>query len=162
MTIAMGEKLPEATLLEMTDAGLAPVSVSELTSGRNVVIFGLPGAYTGTCSTKHLPSFMRVADQLRAKGVDDIVCVSVNDPFVMKAWGEGAGADKAGIRMLADAASELTGALGLRFSRAEAGFYDRSKRYAMYVVDGEVKVLNLEANPGECDISGGETMLAAI
>lgn len=162
MTIATGDRLPEATLLEKTDAGLAPVTVSELTKGRKVVIFGLPGAYTGTCSTRHLPSFIAVADELRAKGVDDIVCVSVNDPHVMKAWGDGAGAETAGIRMLADAGSELTGALGLRFSRPEAGMYDRSKRYAMYVVDGEVQVLNLESSPGECDISGGETMLSAI
>ncbi|MFT3974833.1 MAG: peroxiredoxin [Amaricoccus sp.] len=162
MTIAVGDKLPEATLIEKTDAGLAPVTVGALTKGRKVVIFGLPGAYTGTCSTRHLPSFIGVADKLRAKGVDEIVCVAVNDPFVMGAWGEGAGAGKAGVRMLSDAGSELTGALGLRFTRAEAGLYDRSKRYAMYVEDGVVRVLNLEANPGECDISGGETMLAAI
>jgi glutaredoxin/glutathione-dependent peroxiredoxin len=162
MTIAVGDRLPEATLIEKTDAGVAPVTVGELTKGRKVVIFGLPGAFTGTCSTKHLPSFIGVADKLRAKGVNDIVCVSVNDPHVMKAWGDGAGADMAGIRMLADAGSELTGGLGLRFTRAEAGMYDRSKRYAMFVDDGVVKVLNLEANAGECDISGGETMLDAI
>lgn len=162
MTIEVGDRLPEATLIEKTDAGVAAVGLGELTKGRKVVLFGLPGAFTGTCSTRHLPSFIGVADKLRAKGVDEIVCVSVNDPHVMKAWGDGAGADKAGVRMLADAGSELTGALGLRFSRPEAGMYDRSKRYAMYVVDGEVKVLNLEANPGECDISGGETMLEAI
>ena len=162
MTIEVGEELPEATLIEKSDSGLAQVKVSELTRGRKVVIFGLPGAYTGTCSTRHLPSFIGVADKLRAKGVDDIVCVSVNDPFVMSAWGDGAGAGKAGVRMLSDAGSELTGALGLRFSRPEAGMYDRSKRYAMFVDDGVVKVLNIESSPGECDISGGETMLEAI
>ncbi len=162
MTIATGERLPEATLLEKNGTGVAPVTTGELTKGRRVVIFGLPGAFTGTCSTRHLPSFIAVADKLRAKGVDDIVCVSVNDPHVMKAWGDGAGADKAGIRMLADAGSELTGALGLRFSRPEGGMYDRSKRYAMFVDDGVVRVMNLETSPGECDVSGGETMLAAI
>lgn len=162
MTIEVGDELPEATLIEKSDSGLAQVKVSELTRGRKVVIFGLPGAYTGTCSTRHLPSFIGVADKLRAKGVDDIVCVSVNDPFVMSAWGDGAGAGKAGVRMLSDAGSELTGALGLRFSRPEAGMYDRSKRYAMFVDDGVVKVLNIESSPGECDISGGETMLEAI
>lgn len=162
MTIATGDRLPEATLLEKSDANVAPVGIGALTKGRKVVIFGLPGAFTGTCSTRHLPSFIGVADKLRAKGIDDIVCVSVNDPHVMKAWGDGAGADKAGIRMLSDAGSEFTGALGMRFSRPEAGMYDRSKRYAMMVDDGVVKVLNVEANPGECDLSGGETMLAAI
>lgn len=162
MTISVGDKLPEATLIEKTGESVEPVTVSALTAGRKVVIFGLPGAYTGTCSTRHLPSFIGVADKLRAKGVEDIVCVSVNDPHVMKAWGDGAGADKAGIRMLSDAGSELTGALGLRFSRPEAGLYDRSKRYAMLVEDGVVKILNLEKSPGECELSGGETMLDAI
>lgn len=162
MTIAVGDKLPQATLLEKGEGGIAPVPVADLVNGRKVVIFGLPGAFTGTCSTRHLPSFIGVADKLREKGVDEIVCVSVNDPFVMEAWGKGAGSAEAGIRMLSDASSELTGGLGLRFSRAEAGLIDRSKRYAMFVEDGTVRVLNLEANPGECDISGGETMLAAI
>lgn len=162
MTIAVGERLPEATLIEKTDAGMAPVTVGELTKGRKVVIFGLPGAFTGTCSTRHLPSFIGVAEKLRAKGVADIACVAVNDPFVMEAWGKGAGADKAGIRMLSDAGSELTGALGLRFSRPEAGLIDRSKRYAMLVEDGVVRVLNLEKSPGECELSSGEALLEAI
>lgn len=162
MTIAVGDRLPEATLIEKTEAGVSPVTVGELTRGRKVVIFGLPGAFTGTCSTRHLPSFIGVAEKLRAKGVEDIACVAVNDPFVMAAWGDGAGADEAGVRMLSDAASELTGALGLRFSRPEAGMFDRSKRYAMLVDDGVVRVLNLEKNAGECELSSGEAMLDAI
>lgn len=162
MTIAVGGRLPEATLIEKTETGVAPVAVGELTKGRTVVIFGLPGAYTGTCSTRHLPSFIGVAEKLRAKGIDEIACVAVNDPFVMDAWGKGAGADKAGIRMLSDASAAFTKALGLEFSRPEAGMFDRSKRYAMLVKDGVVDVLNLETSPGECDVSGGETMLDAL
>ncbi len=162
MTISTGDRLPAAELLEKTDDGIAPVSTESLTAGRKVVIFGLPGAFTGVCSTQHLPSFIRVAEDLRGKGVDDIACVAVNDPHVMKAWGEGAGAQAAGVRMLADAASELTKALGLAFTNPKAGMFDRSKRYAMLVDDGVVSVLNLEESPGQCDISGGETMLAAV
>ena len=162
MTIAVGDRLPDATLIEKTEAGIAPVTLGELAKGRKVVIFGLPGAFTGTCSMRHLPSFIGVAETLRAQGVADIACVAVNDPFVMEAWGKGAGAGAAGIRMLSDAGSELTGALGLRFSRPEAGLFDRSKRYAMLVDDGVVTVLNLENNPGECELSSGEALLDAI
>lgn len=162
MTISTGDRLPAATLLEKTDAGVAAVSTEALTAGRKVVLFGLPGAYTGTCSTRHLPSFVGVAAQLRDKGIADIACIAVNDPHVMKAWGETAGAQAAGVRMLSDANSALTKALGLAFSHPASGMFDRSKRYAMLVDDGVVTVLNLEANPGECDISGGETMLAAV
>ena len=132
------------------------------TKGRKVVIFGLPGAYTGTCTSAHVPSFMRTKADFDAKGVDEIICVSVNDPFVMQAWGESTGAAAAGITMLADSASELTKAIGMEFTAPPVGFYDRSKRYAMYVEDGEVKVLQAEASPGECTISAGEAMLDAI
>lgn len=162
MTIAVGDTLPEATFLEKTADGIASVPSDALLKGRRVVLFGLPGAYTGTCSTLHLPSFIRVADRLRDKGIDDIACVSVNDPHVMMAWGDGAGAQAAGIRMLSDPASEFTLALGLAFSNPGAGMFNRSKRYALYAEDGVVKILNLEANPGQCEISGGETMLDAL
>lgn len=162
MTIEVGARVPEATLLENVEAGVAPVSTGELLAGRKVVLFGLPGAYTGTCSTRHVPSFIAVADDLRAKGVDDIVCVSVNDPFVLKAWGESTGATEAGIRMLGDAGSAFTEALGLEFSNPERGLIRRSKRYAMLVDDGVVKVFNIEKNPGECDLSAGQAMLEAI
>ena len=162
MTIATGTKLPAATLLEKTDEGITPVTTEALLSGRKVVLFGLPGAYTGTCSTQHVPSFIRVAEQLRAAGIDDIVCVSVNDPHVMRAWGEATGALGAGIRMLADADGAFTKALGLDFTNAAAGLLGRSKRYALLADDGVVTILNLEPSPGQCDVSGGETMLAAI
>ncbi len=162
MTIATGDKLPEATFLEKTADGIRPVTGADLLAGRRVVLFGLPGAYTGTCSTVHVPSFIRVADKLRAAGIDEIACVSVNDPHVMMAWGEATGADAAGIRMLSDADGAFTRALGLDFSNAAAGLLGRSKRYALLAEDGAVKVLNLEASPGVCDVSGGETMLDAV
>lgn len=162
MTISEGSKLPEATLLKIGEKGPEQVSVSALTAGRKVVIFGLPGAYTGTCTTAHVPSFIRTRAEFAGKGVDAVVCVAVNDPFVMKAWAESTGGAVADIAFLADPASEFTKALGLAFSNPAVGFADRSKRYALYAEDGVVKVLHLEESPGVCEISGGESLLAAI
>ena len=127
-----------------------------------MALFAVPGAYTGVCSTRHVPSFIRVADALRAKGVDEIVCVAVNDPHVMLAWGDATGARAAGIRMLADAGSEFTGALGMAYDNPAAGMFARSRRYAMLVEDGVVRILNVEASPGQCEASAGEALLAAI
>ncbi len=112
MTIAVGDRLPEATFLEKEGDEITPVTVADLFTGRRVVLFGLPGAFTGMCSTQHLPSFIRVADALRAKGVDEIVCVAVNDPHVMLAWGESSGAKAAGIRMMADVQAEFAAGAG--------------------------------------------------
>jgi len=162
MTISVGDKLPEASLLTMGDAGPESVALSDKLAGRKVVIFGLPGAYTGVCTTAHVPSFIRTKADFDAKGVDEIICVSVNDPFVMQAWGEATGATEAGLTFLGDASAEFTKAVGLDFSAPPAGLIDRSIRYAMYVEDGEVKVLQAEDNPGVCDVSGGEALLAAI
>lgn len=162
MTISVGDTLPEATLARMGDNGPEQVALSELTNGRKVVIFGLPGAYTGTCTTAHVPSFIRTRAGFADKGVDEVICLSVNDPFVMGAWGEATGATDAGITMLGDPAAELTKAMGLAFTAPPAGLYDRSKRYAMMVEDGTVKVLHLEESPGVCETSGGEALLAAI
>jgi peroxiredoxin len=162
MTISTGDTLPEATLIQMGDGGPEQVSLRAKAKGRKIVIFGLPGAYTGTCTTAHVPSFMRTKGGFDAKGVDEIICVSVNDPFVMKAWGEATGAAAAGITMLGDAEAALTKAMGLAFSAPAVGLIDRSKRYALYAEDGVVKVLHLEESPGVCEISGGEALLAAI
>ena len=162
MTISEGDSLPEATLARMGDKGPEQVTVSALTRGRKVVIFGLPGAYTGTCTTAHVPSFIRTMDGLKAKGVEGVYCVSVNDPFVMGAWGESTGANAAGIGMLGDPAAELTKAMGLDFTAPPVGLYDRSKRYAMLVEDGKVVKLQVEENPGVCEVSAGEALLAAI
>ncbi|GHC55585.1 peroxiredoxin [Neogemmobacter tilapiae] len=162
MTISVGDKLPGANLLRMGENGPEAVALADRLAGKKVVIFGLPGAYTGTCTTAHVPSFMRNKDKLAAKGVDEVICVSVNDPFVMKAWGESTGATAAGISMLGDADGSFTKAIGLNFDAPPAGLIGRSKRYALMADNGVVKVLNLEESPGVCDISGGEAMLDAI
>ena len=162
MAISVGDSLPEATFVKMGDAGPEEVTVSSLTKGRKVVIFGLPGAFTPTCNSAHVPSFMRTKDDFAAKGVDEIICVSVNDPFVMKAWGEATGASAAGIAMLADAGSAFTGAIGLQFDAPPVGLLARSKRYAMLVDDGVVTLLQQEESPGTCEVSGGEALLAAM
>ena len=162
MTISVGTKLPEATLLHAGEKGVDQVAMADKVKGRKVVIFGLPGAYTGTCTTAHVPSFMRTSEKFRAKGVDEIICVSVNDPFVLKAWGESTGAAAAGIAILGDADAAFTKAIGLDFTAPPAGLIDRSKRYALYAEDGVVKVIQVEDSPGQCTISGGEALLEAI
>ena len=162
MTISAGDTLPEATLIRLGESGPETVSIGELTKGRKVVIFAVPGAYTPTCSSAHVPSFIRTKAQFDAKGVDEIVCVSVNDPFVMKAWGEATGATSAGITMLADADSSFTKAMGLDFTAPPVGLFARSKRYALFADDGVVKTLHEEESPGTCEISGGESLLASI
>lgn len=162
MTLKVGDKLPEATLVGMGAEGPAPVALSEKLSGRKVVIFAVPGAYTGVCSTAHVPSFIRTKGDFDAKGVDEIICISVNDPFVMGAWGESTGATSAGLTMLGDPQSEFTKAVGMDFTAPPAGLIARSKRYAMLVEDGVVTVLNAEENPGMCEVSAGEGLLASI
>lgn len=161
MSISEGDRLPEASLIRLGANGPEQVETAALTQGRKVILFAVPGAFTPTCHSAHVPSFVRTKDQLAAKGVDEIVCVAVNDPFVMKAWGEATGAAAAGITMLADA-GDWTKALGLNFDAPPAGLIGRSKRYAMYVINGKVEKLHLEASPGQCEISGGEALLAEI
>ncbi|MFC2966986.1 peroxiredoxin [Acidimangrovimonas pyrenivorans] len=162
MTISVGDVLPGATLVRMGAEGPEAVDVDVLTRGRKVVIFAVPGAFTGTCTTAHVPSFIRTKPAFDAKGVDEVICVSVNDPFVMGAWGEQTGANDAGITMLGDPQSAFTGAVGMAFDAPPAGLIGRSKRYAMLVEDGVVKVLHVEANPGVCEMSAGEALLEAI
>jgi cytochrome c peroxidase len=161
MTLSPGDRLPAASFLEIGEGGPGAVASDALFAGRKVALFAVPGAYTGVCSAQHVPSFVRVADALRAKGVDEILCVAVNDPFVLKAWGEATGATAAGIRMLADPGSAFTRAIGMDFDNPAVGFHGRSKRYALLAEDGVVRVLNVEASPGQCEISAGETLLAA-
>ena len=162
MTISVGDTLPDANLIRLGAEGPESVSVHALAKGRKIVVFAVPGAYTPTCSSAHVPSFIRTKARFDGKGVDKIICVSVNDPFVMKAWGEATGATGAGISMLADADSAFTKAMGLDFTAPPVGLLARSKRYALYAEDGVVKQLHLEESPGVCDISGGEALLAAI
>ena len=162
MTITKGDKLPNSTLVAMGADGPAQVDLASKLAGRKVVIFAVPGAFTPTCHSAHVPSFVRTKADFDAKGVDEIICVSVNDPFVMKSWGEATGATDAGITMLGDPEAAFTKAIGMDFSAPPAGLIDRSKRYAMVVDDGTVTVFQAEENPGVCEVSGGEALLAAL
>lgn len=159
----MGDKLPEATLSYFDKEGeIQTIKVSELTKGKKVVLLAVPGAFTPTCSQKHLPGFVEKADELKAKGVDTIACVSVNDAFVMRAWGENLNVgDK--VLLLADGLQEFTKALGvtLDLSDKPVGLGVRSRRYALLAEDGVVKVLNLEEG-GAFTVSSAEDILKAL
>ncbi len=162
MTISTGDTLPDATLVRMGESGPEAVDLGATLKGRKVVIFAVPGAFTPTCHSAHVPSFIRTKDEFTAKGVDEIICISVNDPFVMKAWGEATGATAAGISMLSDASTTFTDAIGMAFDAPPAGLIKRSKRYAMLVEDGVVMQFMPEESTGTCEISGGESLLAAL
>ena len=154
MSITVGSRIPEATFTRMGPEGPAPVTTREVFGGKKVVLFSVPGAFTPTCSKKHLPGYIKEADAIKAKGVDTIACMAVNDVFVMDAWAKAAGAgDK--VLMLADGNAELTKKLGLEMDASKHGMGLRSKRFSMIVEDGVVKELNVEA-PGEFNVSSAE------
>jgi glutaredoxin/glutathione-dependent peroxiredoxin len=161
MTISVGGTLPEANLAHFGADGPETVSLHSKLKGRKVIVFALPGAFTGTCSTAHVPSFMRTADKFRAKGIEEIICLSVNDPFVLKAWGEATGATAAGITHLGDADGSFTHALKMEFTAPQLGLIGRSNRYAVVVDNGVITHANID-QPGVCDISTGEALLAAM
>lgn len=161
MTIDIGGKVPELTVKAVTSDGVEDVGAGSIFDGKTVVVFGLPGAFTGTCSETHLPGYLDNRDEILAKGVDDIAVVSVNDHFVVQAWAQQSGGiDK--IRFLADWDAGLTKALGLDIDLSVAGLGVRSKRYSMLVENGAVKSLNVEDNPGEVDVSGAAKMLEQL
>ena len=162
MALGPGDTLPEAKLQKMGADGPEVVDVNAMAAGKKLAIFALPGAFTGTCSTAHVPSFIRTVDDFKAKGCDAVICVSVNDVFVMQEWGKQTGATDAGIDMLADGDSSFTKAMGRDFSAPPVGLMDRSTRYAMIVEDGKITTLQAEENPGVCDVSGGEALLASL
>jgi peroxiredoxin len=160
MTIKAGDRIPAATLKQMTKDGPANVSTTEIFGGQKVLLFSVPGAFTPTCNAKHLPGFVQNFDKLKAKGVDRIVCLAVNDVFVMDAWGKAAGVgDK--IMMLADGNAEFSRALGLELDATGFGMGVRGKRFALYAVDGVVKQLHVEA-PGEFRVSAAEYVLGQL
>ena len=161
MTLTIGDSLPDATLCYWGENGPATVQLSEKLGGRKVVLFALPGAFTGPCSTSHLPSFMRTAEAFKAKGVEEIICLSVNDPFVLGAWAEQTGATAAGITVLGDADGSFTKAIGMDFTAPPIGLIGRSNRYATLVEDGMITAVSID-EPGVCDISTGERFLDAI
>lgn len=162
MSIAVGDRLPEATLYEMTADGPKPVESAAVFGSGTVAIFGVPGAFTPTCHLKHMPSFVANADALRAKGVDAIVCVTVNDPFVAKAWAEATGADKAGIRVLGDATAAFVNALGITFDGSVVGLGTRAMRFSMVAKDGTVTFLASEDAPPAMDATSAEKMLEVL
>ncbi|MGI4731674.1 MAG: peroxiredoxin [Janthinobacterium lividum] len=159
MTISVGEHVPATTLTKVTADGPDQVGSDDFFAGRTVALFAVPGAYTPTCSARHLPSFIDKAGELRAKGVDEIACTSVNDPFVMAAWAKSTGAD--GITMLADGNGDFATALGLTMDGSKFGLGQRSQRYAMLVRDGVVEQLNVE-EPGQYSVSSAEHLLAQM
>lgn len=162
MPIAAGDKLPDETLIYLSDEGPKSISVKELTAGKRVALFGLPGPFTGTCSSAHLPSFIRTRQAFADKGIDDVICVAVTDVFVMKEWAKQTGAEEAGITMLVDGGGEFAKALGLAFSVPAIGFSDRLARFAAIISDGTVETINIEKEAGVCGISAGETLLEAV
>jgi peroxiredoxin len=158
--IKVGDKIPSATLMQMKDGGPKPVTTDQLFAGKKVSLFALPGAFTPTCSAKHLPGFIQKSDALRQKGIDTIACVSVNDAFVMGAWGE---QQKAGdkVMMLADGNGDFTRALGLEMDATKFGMGKRSQRYSMVVDNGVVTQLNVE-QPGAFEVSSADHMIALL
>ena len=160
MTINTGDRLPEAPLMKATSEGPKPVNVSEIFNGKTVALFAVPGAFTPTCSARHLPGFAENLETLKAKGVDTVACVSVNDAFVMGAWAQSQdGADK--ILMLADGNGEFTRAVGLTMDAKGFGMGERSQRYSMLVKDGVVEQLNIEQG-GEFKVSSAEHLLGQL
>ncbi len=164
--IQIGERIPDATLFESTEFGEAcpaspaRIAVQDATKGKRIVIFGLPGAYTPTCSAKHVPGYVAHYDDLRAKNIDEIWCLSVNDGYVMAAWGRELNA-LGKVRMLGDGSADLTKKLGLETDLSESGMGLRSKRFSMLVDDGVVKQVNVEAK-GKFDVSDADTMLKQL
>jgi peroxiredoxin len=161
MAIQVGDRLPAVNLKQLTPEGIKDVSTAELTRGRKVVLFAVPGAFTPTCSEKHLPGFLDQAEAIKAKGVDAIVCVAVNDPFVVSAWEKARNVDGR-VRMLSDGNAEFARALGLDFDGSGFGLGTRSKRYAMIVEDGTVKTLLIEDAPTQAEKSSAAAILALL
>ena len=159
--IKVGDQMPQGTLMTMTKDGPKPLSTDELFKGKTVVLFGLPGAFTPTCSAKHVPSYVQNFDKLRAKGVDAIACMSVNDAFVMGAWGKHQGSDDK-VQMLADGSAEYTKKLGLDLDLSARGMGMRCRRFSVLVKDGKVAQVNVEQNPGELAVSGADTILGQL
>jgi peroxiredoxin len=160
MTISVGAKIPNASLKTMADGKMKDITTEELFAGKKVVLFAVPGAFTPTCSMQHLPGYIAKAGDIKAKGVDTIACLSVNDAFVMDAWGKdrGAGND---VLMLADGNGDFSKAVGLDFDGSGIGFGTRSQRYAMVVEDGVVKALHVD-QPMKFEVSSAEAILAEL
>jgi peroxiredoxin len=159
MTIAIGDKLPDVKLVKVTESGPDAVQTSDYFAGKKVALFSVPGAFTPTCSAKHLPGFVEKADELKAKGIDEIACTAVNDAFVMGAWNKASGSEN--ITMLSDGNGELAEAVGLVMDGTGFGMGKRGQRFSMVVNDGVVEQLNVEA-PGQFEVSSADYMLGQL
>ena len=158
MSIKVGDPVPAATFKQLSANGIANIDTATLLKGKKVVLFGLPGAYTPVCSANHLPGFVAKAEDLKAKGIDEIACISVNDPFVMQAWGTQHGADGK-VTMLSDVDGAFTRAIGLTVDLPDFGLSGRSERYSMLVEDGVVKTLNVEKTVFDHGVSSAATCM---
>ena len=161
MTIQIGDRMPSVNFKQITADGLVDVPSEDYFKGRKVALFSVPGAFTPTCSAQHVPSYVGNADALKAKSVGAVACVSVNDAFVMKAWGEAQGVGDA-VEMLADGNGEFARATGLTMDGSGYGLGERSTRFSMIVDDGKLTQLNVESNPSEMDVSSAEHMLGQL
>ena len=161
MTIDVGDRIPSVTLKQLTSEGVKEFTADEIFRGKRVVLIAVPGAFTPACSQRHLPGYVDKAADIKAKGIDEIACVAVNDAFVMGAWGRDQKAEGK-VRVLADGSGDFTRALGLELDLSKGGLGMRSKRYSMLVDDGVVRSLNVEQQPGQVELSGAEAMLKAL
>jgi peroxiredoxin len=159
MKISVGQKMPNSTLSYFGPDGVSQIELIELLKGKKVVIFALPGAFTNTCSSKHLPGFIEKSARIKKEGVDEIICISVNDPFVMSKWGETTGAIDVGIKMLADPASDFTKSIGTEFTVPPIGFFNRSKRCAFIVENQKIVYAYLDDASGVVTGSSAEAIL---
>ena len=161
MTINVGDKIPSVTLKQLTPEGVKEFTTDDIFRGKKVVLFAVPGAFTPACSQRHLPGYVDRAANLKVKGVDEIACVAVNDAFVMGAWGKEQKTEGK-VRLLADGSGDFARALGLELDLTKGGLGVRSKRYAMLVDNGIVRSLNVEAQPGQVEVSSAEAMLKVL
>lgn len=159
--IKVGDRIPAGAFKEITEAGMADVSTDAVFKGRKVVMFGIPGAFTPTCSEQHLPGYVKKARQLADKGVDEVVCMAVNDAFVMKSWGDSQNA-QGKVRLLADGNAELTNAMGLSLDASGFGMSTRCQRFSMLVENGVVKKLHVQSNPLELESAACEVILGEL
>lgn len=160
MNISTNQELPNTTLGQMTVDGLVEVNLLGLTKNKKVILVGMPGAFTQTCTNDHLPSLIRTADNLFKNGVDEIICLVVNDVHVAKAWGEVTGATKAGIKILSDTESKFAKSTGLNFSVPQVGFFDRLQRVAIIAENNMIRHIQLEEERSSCNLTSGETLLS--
>jgi len=161
MTIKTNDTIPSITLKRLGDSGMEDLNIADYIANKTVIIFGVPGAFTPSCDQKHLPGYIAKADILKAKGIDEIICIAVNDPFVMDHWAETSGADGK-VTLIPDGNAELTKALGLEFDGSGYGLATRSKRFSMLVKNGVVKTLDIEAAPSDVELSSAESCLLKL